>query len=108
MARCKGVSVLAIALGHPCAVQPLRLQAWVGFRRVLYMVALRAQLCCCGMERRKVQVGVPMHFHHRGIHHRILHVRLLTHCIEQALEYVGLDPIPKALEHRIPFVKLFR
>ena len=49
-----------------------------------------------------------MHFHNRGIHHRIFHVRLLAHCIEQTLEHIGLNPVSKAFEHRVPLAELWR
>jgi hypothetical protein len=38
----------------------------------------------------------------RPIDHGVFHVRLVRGSIEQALENVGLDPIPKPLEHRVP------
>lgn len=53
-------------------------------------------------------LAVPMHFHNRGIHHRIFHVWLLAHRVKQALKYVGLDPVSEALEHRVPLAELWR
>src|SRR3989344_3397036 len=53
-------------------------------------------------------LAVPMHFHNRGIHHRIFHVWLLAHCIEQTLKHIGLNPVSKAFEHRVPFAELRR
>ena len=40
-----------------------------------------------------------------GVDHRILHVRIIGHRVEHALERTRLNPVPEAFENRVPVAK---